>query len=122
MARIDNESRQVIGVLPRGFHFLDYGDAAVVMPFRLNRAETHLGSFSHTGVARLKPGVTIEAANADVARMLPIVLRSFPAPEGFSVKLFGRPTRSSRSAWCSRHSWPPISRHAGPRPSIRRWH
>ncbi len=88
MARIDNESRQVIGVLPRGFHFLDYGDAAVVMPFRLNRAETHLGSFSYTGVARLKPGVTIEAANADVARMLPIVLRSFPAPEGFSVKLF----------------------------------
>ena len=31
-------------------------------------------------VARLKPGVTIERASTDVARMLPIVMTSFPAP------------------------------------------
>jgi len=32
--------------------------------------------------------VTLEQANADVARMLPIVVNSFPAPPGFSINLF----------------------------------
>ena len=36
----------------------------------------------------MKPGATLEQANADVARMLPIVMNSFPVPEGFSLKLF----------------------------------
>ena len=38
--------------------------------------------------ARLKPGVTLQQANADLARMQPIALNSFPAPEGFSLKIF----------------------------------
>jgi predicted permease len=86
--QIDGEPRQVIGVLPRDFHFLDRPDPAVVLPLRLDRNKTRLGQFSYIGLARLKPGVTLEQANADVARMLPIVLRSFPAPEGFALKLF----------------------------------
>src|SRR5206468_8802806 len=32
--------------------------------------------------------VTLEAANADIARMLPLVLTAFPAPPGFSIDLF----------------------------------
>jgi predicted permease len=47
-----------------------------------------LGNFSYQGLARLKPGVTMAQASADVARLLPITNRSFPPPEGFSVKLF----------------------------------
>src|ERR1700747_164893 len=39
-------------------------------------------------VWRLKPGVTIAQASADVARMIPIVLRSFPMPQGYSISLF----------------------------------
>lgn len=39
-------------------------------------------------MARLKPGVTIAEADADAARMLPIVNRTFQPPPGFSVKLF----------------------------------
>ena len=58
------------------------------MPFRFDRSKTHLGNFSYQGVARLKPGMRVEQANADVARMLPIVMSSFPAPPGFSMKLF----------------------------------
>ena len=27
-------------------------------------------------------------ASADMARLLPVVLRSFPAPEGFSISIF----------------------------------
>ena len=84
----DGKPRQIIGVLPKGFHFLDEKDAAVVAPFKWDRSKMKLGNFSYRALARLKPGVTMEQASADVARMLPIAIRSFPAPEGFSVKLF----------------------------------
>src|SRR6202050_3239142 len=84
----DGKPRQIIGVLPKGFHFLDEKDAAVIAPFKWDRSKTKLGNFSYRALARLKPGVTMEQASADVARMLPISIRSFPAPEGFSVKLF----------------------------------
>jgi len=85
---VDGTGRQIIGVLPRKFHFLDWEDPALVMPFRFDRSKTRLGNFSYEGVARLKPGMSVDEANADVARMLPIVMSSFPAPPGFSIKLF----------------------------------
>ncbi len=86
---VDGKQREIIGVLQRGFHFLDQtGDAALIVPFRFDRNKTKLGNFSYEGIARLKPGVTLAEASADVARMLPIVIRSFPAPEGYSIKLF----------------------------------
>jgi predicted permease len=85
---VDGKPREIIGVLPQGFHFLDYEDAALVVPFKWDRSKTRLGNFSYEGMARLKPGVTMAQASADVARMLPIANRSFPAPDGFSVALF----------------------------------
>ena len=57
--RIDGVARQVIGILPRDCRFLDLPDPAVVLPLRLNRADTYLGQFSYRGLARLKPGVTL---------------------------------------------------------------
>jgi predicted permease len=84
----DGDSRLVVGILPRSFHFLDYRDPAVVIPYQFDRSKLKLGDYSYEAIARLKPGVTIAQANADVARMLPIVMNSFPAPEGFSAKLF----------------------------------
>src|SRR5439155_7301451 len=39
-------------------------------------------------IARLRSGVTLAQDNADAARMLPIELRSFPMPPGYSLKLF----------------------------------
>src|SRR6202041_3159595 len=84
----DGKPRQIIGVLPQGFHFLDEKDAAIIAPFKWDRSKTKLGNFSYRALARLKPGVTMEQASPDVARMLPIAIRSFPAPEGFSIKLF----------------------------------
>src|SRR5215469_1021212 len=85
---VDGKQRQIIGVMPQRFHFLDRSDPAIITPFQLDRNKTHLGNFSYDGVARLKPGVTIDQVNADMARMLPIVIRSFDAPPGFSIKLF----------------------------------
>jgi predicted permease len=85
---VDGKSRQVIGVLPQRFHFLDWEDPALITPFQLDRNKVNLGNFSYEGLARIKPGVTVEQVNADIARMLPIVMTSFPAPPGFSLKLF----------------------------------
>ncbi|HEX6771252.1 MAG TPA: ABC transporter permease [Acidobacteriaceae bacterium] len=85
---IDGKPHEIIGVLPRSFHFLDRKDDALYMPMQWDRSKTHLGNFSYEALARLKPGVTIEQASTDMARLLPISIRSFPAPEGFSVSLF----------------------------------
>jgi len=84
---VDGKPREIIGVLPRSFQFLGY-NPQVVLPYRFNRAEVFVGNFSQQGVARLKPGVTIEQANADVARMLPMVVERFPMPKGFTKQMF----------------------------------
>src|SRR5271156_6825135 len=35
---VDGKPREIIGVLPQGFHFLDYEDAALVVPFKWDRS------------------------------------------------------------------------------------
>jgi predicted permease len=85
---VDGKAHQVIGVLPRNFHFLDSEDRGVILPVQWDRSDVHLGNYSYEALARLKPGVTLQQANADLARMQPIVMNSFPAPEGFSIKIF----------------------------------
>lgn len=85
---LDGKPHQVIGVMPQRFRFLDQEDPALLLPIQLDRNKTYLGQFSYEGLARLKPGATIAQADADIARMFPIVLRSFPTPPGFSIDLF----------------------------------
>ena len=84
---IDGKAKEVIGIMPASFRFLDM-DVALLQPFRFDRSKTKLGDFSQRGVARLKPGVTLAQANADGTRMTPIVSRKFQPPAGFSAKLF----------------------------------
>lgn len=86
----DGTTREIIGVLPKDFHFLDYRDAAVFLPMQLDRSKTKLGNFSFRALARLKPGVSMNQANADLARLIPIAIHSFPAPEGFSAAIFDK--------------------------------
>ena len=85
--QIDGKSVEVIGVLPSKFRFLDM-DADLFMPFQFDRAKTHLGNFSQEGVARLKHGATLEQANVEAARLIPIANRSFPPPSGGSTAIF----------------------------------
>ena len=85
---VDGKSHAIIGVLPESFRFLDQSNLAMVLPLKLDREKTYLGGIPYGGIARLKPGVTLQQANADVARMIPIVDRSFPAPPGVSPRMF----------------------------------
>jgi putative ABC transport system permease protein len=80
--------RTIIGVMPKRFRFLDMTNLALLLPIKLNRAKTYLGDFSYGGIARLKRGVTLAEANADVARMIPLALRSFPPYPGYSLELY----------------------------------
>jgi predicted permease len=85
---VSGKPREIIGVLPKDFHFLDEADAALIFPIQWDRNKMKLGDFSYNAIARLKPGTTLAQANADQARLLPIAIRSFPAPEGFSRAIF----------------------------------
>ena len=84
---LEGRTHEILGVLPEDFRFLDR-NPQVLLPMRFNRAEVHVGNFSYRGLARLKPGATIEQANADVARMLPMTAERFPMPPGFSRQMF----------------------------------
>ncbi len=84
---VDSKPRAVIGVMPRGFRFMNI-DPELILPQRFDRNKMFLGNFSYQGIARLKPGVSMQQASADVARMLGIWLKAWPAPPGFSLALF----------------------------------
>jgi len=84
---VNGRARDIIGVLPSSFRFGDR-QASIVLPMRLDRSDVHLGNFSYSSVARLKPGATIEQATADVARLIPVGLDRYPPFPGFSRKMF----------------------------------
>jgi len=83
---VDGKSHIIIGVLPAGFRFLDQANLDLILPMKFDRDKAILGDWLYGGIARLKPGVTLAQANADVARMIPIVNRSFLPPSGVSQK------------------------------------
>lgn len=83
---VDGESTEVVGVLPASFRFLAR-DPALLLTFRINRAEVFFGHFSFQGIARLKPGVTLDQANADVDRLLEVAADTFPMPPGFTREM-----------------------------------
>ena len=84
---VDGRPREVIGVLPEDFKFLRY-KPDVWLPMRFKRAEIRIGQFSYQGIARLKPGITIEQANADMARLIPTLVDNFAMPPGFTKQMF----------------------------------
>ena len=83
---LDGKARDIIGVLPQNFQFLTL-NPAVILPLQFKRAEVFFGNFSFQALARLKPGVTIQQANADVARMIPMMFEKFPMPPGMNMEM-----------------------------------
>jgi predicted permease len=83
---IDGRPRTVIGVMPEEFRF--QRDPELILPQRFEPNETFLGPFVGRGIARLNPGVTMEQANADVARMLGLWLNAWPPNPGMDRTVF----------------------------------
>ena len=84
---VDGRAREIIGVLPASFRFGDL-KPALILPMRLDRGDVHLGQFSYTAVARLKPGATIDQANAETARLVAVGISRFPPFPGMSLAMF----------------------------------
>src|SRR6185436_2699475 len=80
---LDSRPKEIVGVMPQGFRFGN-AEADVIWPAAFDRGRLTLGGFNYQGVARLKPGITIAQANADVARMVPIWMDSWPDAPGTS--------------------------------------
>jgi len=89
---VDSRMREIIGVMPQGFQFLRL-DPDLILPQRFggNLAPTSF-NYSYFGIARLKPGVTLAQANADVGRMLRIWYK-----EGMEVLKMGPSLRELKA-------------------------
>ncbi len=59
-------------MLPASFKFLRE-TPALLLPMQLDRADADHIEFDFQALARLKPGVDLAQANADVARMIPLL-------------------------------------------------
>jgi predicted permease len=73
---IDGRSVEVIGVLPASFTFLRTRPD-VLLPMPLDVSAPRRMSFGFQALARLKPGVAIAQANADLARMIALLPPAF---------------------------------------------
>ena len=73
---IDADVRTIVGVMPRGFRVVDQ-DFDILVPLGFERNKQILAGFGYQGIGRLKPGVSIAEANADIARTIPIWMDSF---------------------------------------------
>jgi predicted permease len=63
---IDFVPHQIVGVMPRGFRFVDLSpDLFLAQRLATNRAE----EFSYNGIGRLKPGLSVAQANEDIGRV-----------------------------------------------------
>jgi predicted permease len=71
--------REIIGVLPEGFRFLN-ADPAFLYPAQFDPAEVMMGNFSYQAIARMKAGVTVEQVAAEVQRLLPVAVERYPGP------------------------------------------
>jgi predicted permease len=73
---LDAQQREIVGVMPRGFRLVD-SDFDLLVPLALDRNHQTLAGFGFKGIGRLMPGVTIERADADIARMVPLWMDSW---------------------------------------------
>jgi putative ABC transport system permease protein len=75
---VDGRPREIIGVMPARFTLREL-PMDLILPERINMAQPP-ANFCCAGVARLKPGITVAEANADVDRMLPVYIERYMRP------------------------------------------
>jgi hypothetical protein len=118
----------VVGVAPRRFSGLQVESGQDVwLPLALQSTivRSGLGSWSLWLVGRLKPGVSIHQAQAEIAVLYestleeqakatnnPFVRKMQPAGAGLLREEERRPCEGVRLACCSRASWPACGQHA----------
>jgi predicted permease len=84
---VDSKPREIVGVMPRGFRVVD-ADFDLLAPLQFDRGKAILAGFGYNGIARLKPGVTIAQADADMTRMLPVWMDTFTNGPGSNPHIY----------------------------------
>src|ERR1700731_2014989 len=84
---VDSRPREIVGVMPQGFRFVDT-DFDVMVPLAFDRGKLILAGFGFNAIARLKPNVNIAEADADIARMLPIWMDSWSNGPGSNPHVY----------------------------------
>ncbi|MGC2161616.1 MAG: ABC transporter permease, partial [Silvibacterium sp.] len=74
--QIDSQPREIVGVMPRGFRMVNK-DFDLLIPMALDPIHQKLAPFGYNGIGRLKPGVTLAQADADIARLIPVWMDSW---------------------------------------------
>jgi len=74
---VDGVERTIVGVMPASFHFPEPA-TAIWIPLVIDPAHTASAAFDFRGIARLRDGVTIAAAEADLQRLLATVPVVYP--------------------------------------------
>jgi hypothetical protein len=67
--QVDGKAREVVGIMPAGFHFPD-ATTEIWLPMGIDRANLNTGSFNRDAIGRLRPGVTMRAAEAEMSPLL----------------------------------------------------
>ena len=77
---LDGVPHTIVGVMPPGFRFVPFwaSEAEVAAPLVLDRRRTDRAGSSLRAFARLRPGVTLDDARADLAAAAAQVERDFP--------------------------------------------
>ncbi|HTR35543.1 MAG TPA: ABC transporter permease [Bryobacteraceae bacterium] len=84
---VDSRSLEIVGVMPRGFQVVN-AESDLIAPLAFVRGNIILAGFGFNGVGRLKPGVTIAQANADLARLLPVWMNSWSNGPGTNGHIY----------------------------------
>src|SRR6185503_4750065 len=74
---VNGRSREIVGVMPQRFRF-PAAETQLWLPLQLDPNDPFPGGFNYDAVARLRPGITIDAAGRDLKAVLPRILELAP--------------------------------------------
>jgi predicted permease len=74
---VDGITREIVGVLPASIQSLGF-DPAIIYPWRFDKSTLFVGNIGASSVARLLDDVTLEQAEAELVRVMPMAWEKFP--------------------------------------------
>ncbi|HEY2470517.1 MAG TPA: ABC transporter permease [Terracidiphilus sp.] len=87
--RLDTQSWQIVGIMPRGFKVVDSEfDVLRPAPAAFDPRHQIMEGFAWNGVGRLKDGVTIGQADADISSLIPVWMDSWSDGPGSNSHFF----------------------------------
>jgi predicted permease len=85
--QVDAQTREIVGVMPRNFRVVDQ-EFDLLLPLAFDPHNQKLAPFGYNGIARLKSGSSLEQADADVARLIPVWMDSWSNGPGTNPHVY----------------------------------